>query len=61
MGRDPRISGDILESALIAGVCSQGVDAVLAGVIPIAGRRLPDPHHIRAPQRSRDIGLAQLP
>jgi len=34
IGRDPRISGDILESALVAGICSQGVDAVLAGVVP---------------------------
>lgn len=34
VGRDPRISGDILESALVAGICSQGVDAVIAGVIP---------------------------
>jgi phosphoglucosamine mutase len=37
VGRDPRISGDILESAMIAGICSQGVDAVLAGVIPTPG------------------------
>lgn len=37
VGRDPRISGDILESALVAGVCSQGVDAVLVGVIPTPG------------------------
>ena len=37
VGRDPRISGDILESALVAGICSQGADAILAGVIPTAG------------------------
>ncbi|MFQ3550309.1 MAG: phosphoglucosamine mutase, partial [Armatimonadota bacterium] len=37
VGRDPRISGDILESALVAGICSQGVDAVLAGIIPTPG------------------------
>lgn len=37
VGRDPRISGDILESALVAGVCSQGVDAMVAGVIPTPG------------------------
>ncbi|MHB9036862.1 MAG: phosphoglucosamine mutase [Armatimonadota bacterium] len=37
VGRDPRISGDILESALVAGLCSQGVDAVLAGIIPTPG------------------------
>lgn len=29
VGRDPRISGDILEGALVAGICSMGVDAVL--------------------------------
>jgi phosphoglucosamine mutase len=34
VGRDPRLSGDILESALVAGICSQGVDAILVGVIP---------------------------
>ncbi len=37
VGRDPRISGDILESALVAGICSMGVDAVIAGVIPTPG------------------------
>lgn len=37
VGRDPRVSGDILESALVAGICSQGVDAVLAGIIPTPG------------------------
>lgn len=37
VGRDTRISGDILESALVAGICSQGVDAILAGVIPTPG------------------------
>ena len=34
IGRDPRLSGDILESALVAGICSQGVDAILVGVVP---------------------------
>jgi phosphoglucosamine mutase len=34
IGRDPRISGDILESALAAGICSLGVDVYLTGVIP---------------------------
>ncbi len=37
VGRDPRISGDILESALVAGICSQGADAILVGVIPTSG------------------------
>lgn len=33
IGRDPRISGDILESAMAAGICSMGVDVYLTGVI----------------------------
>ncbi len=37
IGRDPRISGDILESALAAGICSLGVDVHLTGVIPTPG------------------------
>lgn len=34
VGLDTRISGDMLESALAAGICSVGAHAVLAGVIP---------------------------
>lgn len=34
VGRDTRISGDMLEAALVAGITSAGVDAVLVGVIP---------------------------
>lgn len=34
VGRDTRISGDMLEAALIAGICSTGADVLLAGVIP---------------------------
>lgn len=34
VGRDTRISGGLLESALVAGICSVGADAVIAGVIP---------------------------
>jgi phosphoglucosamine mutase len=34
LGRDTRESGDMLESALVAGICSAGMDALLAGVIP---------------------------
>jgi phosphoglucosamine mutase len=34
IGRDPRISGDILESAMAAGICALGVDAYLTGVVP---------------------------
>jgi len=34
IGKDTRWSGDMLESALAAGVCSRGVDVLLAGSIP---------------------------
>lgn len=34
VGRDTRISGGVLECALVAGLCSVGADVVLAGVIP---------------------------
>ncbi|QBG46801.1 phosphoglucosamine mutase [Verrucomicrobia bacterium S94] len=34
IGRDPRLSGAMLESALAAGVCSAGVDAHLLGIVP---------------------------
>ncbi len=37
IGKDTRISGDMLESALAAGVASAGVNAGLAGVIPTPG------------------------
>lgn len=34
IGKDTRISSDMLESALIAGICSVGADALTLGVIP---------------------------
>lgn len=34
IGRDTRISGEMLESALAAGICSAGGKAIVAGVIP---------------------------
>lgn len=34
IGKDTRISGDILESALVAGICSVGADAYILGVVP---------------------------
>lgn len=34
IGRDSRISGDILESAMAAGICSLGVDAYLTNIVP---------------------------
>jgi len=37
IGKDTRISGDMLENALVAGICATGVDAYLAGVLPTPG------------------------
>ncbi|MGD9619891.1 MAG: phosphoglucosamine mutase [Mycolicibacterium sp.] len=34
VGRDPRASGEMLEAAVIAGVASEGVDALRVGVLP---------------------------
>ena len=34
IGRDTRISGEMLEAALTAGICSVGAEAVLVGVAP---------------------------
>ncbi len=34
IGRDTRISGEMLEAALTAGICSAGGNVILAGVIP---------------------------
>ncbi|NTW28359.1 MAG: phosphoglucosamine mutase [Coriobacteriia bacterium] len=34
VGRDTRLSGDMLEAALVAGICSAGSDALVAGVVP---------------------------
>ncbi|REO50378.1 phosphoglucosamine mutase, partial [Mycobacterium tuberculosis] len=34
LGRDPRASGEMLEAAVIAGLTSEGVDALRVGVLP---------------------------
>lgn len=34
VGMDTRISGDMLESAIVAGICSAGAEAVCVGIIP---------------------------
>ena len=34
VGCDTRISADMLESALVAGICSVGAHAVIAGIVP---------------------------
>ncbi len=37
IGKDTRLSGYMLESALVAGICSMGVDAILVGPLPTPG------------------------
>lgn len=37
IGRDTRLSGDMLEGALVAGICSVGVDVLRVGVMPTPG------------------------
>ena len=37
IGKDTRLSGYMLESALISGICSMGVDVVLVGPLPTPG------------------------
>lgn len=37
IGKDTRISGDMLEAALIAGICSMGTDVLRVGVLPTPG------------------------
>jgi phosphoglucosamine mutase len=34
VGMDTRISGDMLESAIVAGICSAGAEAVCVGIVP---------------------------
>ncbi len=37
IGKDTRLSGYVLESALVAGICSMGMDAMLVGPLPSPG------------------------
>ena len=37
IGKDTRLSGYMLESALVAGICSMGVDAIVVGPLPSPG------------------------
>ena len=36
VGKDTRVSSDMLEAALAAGLCSVGADVVLLGVVPVS-------------------------
>lgn len=37
LGRDTRISGDLLEAAMVAGICSAGVNVFKVGIMPTPG------------------------
>jgi phosphoglucosamine mutase len=37
IGKDTRLSGYMLENAIVSGICSMGVNAILVGVIPTPG------------------------
>jgi len=37
IGRDTRLSGDMLESGMVAGICAAGGNAYLTGVLPTPG------------------------
>lgn len=37
VGQDSRLSGDMLQAALVAGITSSGADVYLAGVLPTPG------------------------
>jgi phosphoglucosamine mutase len=37
IGKDTRISGQMIEYALVSGICSMGADAYLAGILPTPG------------------------
>jgi phosphoglucosamine mutase len=37
VGRDTRRSGPMIEAALVSGICAEGADVVLAGVLPTPG------------------------
>lgn len=37
IGKDTRVSGDMLEHALLAGICSAGGNALLTGILPTPG------------------------
>jgi len=51
VGRDPRASSEMLEAAVVAGLTSEGVDALLVGVLPT-----PAVAHLTAAYRA-DLGV----
>ena len=54
LGKDTRLSGYMLENALVAGITSLGVDVLLIGPLPTPGRGL---HYALASRRRRHRSL----
>ena len=48
VGKDTRISGDMLEAALIAGICSVGANVIKVGVVPTPTIALPHTRYFNA-------------
>ena len=57
IGKDTRVSGDMLESTLAAGLCSVGADVELLGVIPTPA--WPTWSQIPCRRRHHDLRLPQ--
>ena len=58
IGKDTRLSGYMIENALVAGFTSVGMDVLLLGPMPTPGRRHADALDARRSRR-HDLGLAQ--
>ncbi len=58
VGRDTRRSGEMLEAALVAGICSGGADALVAGIVPTPGGRAARAR-TRGRRRRCHLGVAQ--
>ena len=58
IGKDTRLSGYMIETALVAGFTSVGMDVLLLGPDADARRRHADPLHALRPRR-HDLRLAQ--
>ena len=55
IGKDTRISGYMIENALVAGICSMGCDVLLVGPLPTPGIAFID----ESGRRSGYLGLPQ--
>ena len=58
IGKDTRLSGYMMETALIAGFTSVGMDVVMVGPVPTPAVGLADPFDARRPRRD-DLGEPQ--